>query len=46
MSKKIMENLYAPQWKTLSEARKRSKGAGIGLLLIKEFLDKIVVKYG
>ena len=40
MSKKIMENLFTPQMKTLSEARKKNKGAGIGLLLVKGFLEK------
>ena len=40
MSKEIMKNLFTPQLKTLSEARKRNKGAGIGLLLVKGFLEK------
>ena len=40
MSKEIMENLFTPQMKTLSEARKKNKGAGIGLLLVKGFLEK------
>ena len=40
MSKDIMENLFKPQMKTLSEARKKDKGAGIGLLLVKGFLEK------
>lgn len=40
MSKEIMENLFKPQMKTLSEARKKDKGAGIGLLLVKGFLEK------
>ncbi|MFO7721355.1 MAG: PAS domain-containing sensor histidine kinase [Gillisia sp.] len=40
MSKEIMANLFTPQMKTLSEARKKNKGAGIGLLLVKGFLDK------
>ncbi|MBW6497560.1 MAG: PAS domain-containing sensor histidine kinase [Bacteroidales bacterium] len=40
MTKKIMENLFKPQMKTLSEARKNNKGAGIGLLLVKGFLEK------
>jgi two-component system CheB/CheR fusion protein len=31
MSKEIMKNLFTPQMKTLSEARKDNKGAGIGL---------------
>jgi len=40
MSKKIMENIFTPQLKSLSEARKKNKGAGIGLLLVKGFLEK------
>ena len=40
MSKEIMESLFTPQMKALSEARKRNKGAGIGLLLVKGFLEK------
>lgn len=40
MSKEIMEKLFTPQMKTLSEARKKNKGAGIGLLLVKGFLEK------
>ena len=40
MSKEIMENLFKPQLKTLSEARKKNKGAGIGLLLVSGFLEK------
>lgn len=40
MSKEIMENLFTPQMKNLSEARKNNKGAGIGLLLVKGFLEK------
>jgi len=40
MSKEIMANLFTPQMKTLSEARKKNKGAGIGLLLVKGFLEK------
>lgn len=40
MSREIMENLFLPQMKTLSEARKNNKGAGIGLLLVKGFLEK------
>ena len=40
MSKEIMDNLFKPQMKTLSEARKKNKGAGIGLLLVKGFLEK------
>ena len=40
MSKEIIEKLFTPQMKTLSEARKKNKGAGIGLLLVKGFLEK------
>ena len=40
MSKEIMEKLFTPQMKTLSETRKKNKGAGIGLLLVKGFLEK------
>lgn len=40
MSKEILEKLFTPQIKTLSEARKENKGAGIGLLLVKGFLEK------
>lgn len=40
MSKEIMEKLFTPQMKTLSEIRKKGKGAGIGLLLVKGFLEK------
>ncbi len=40
MSKKIMGNLFKPRMETLLEARKKNKGAGIGLLLVKGFLEK------
>jgi two-component system CheB/CheR fusion protein len=40
MSKEIMAKLFTPQMKTLSETRKTDKGAGIGLLLVKGFLEK------
>lgn len=40
MSKEIMQKLFTPQMKTLSEKRKKNKGAGIGLLLVKGFLEK------
>jgi PAS domain S-box-containing protein len=40
MSKEIMEKLFTPQIKTLLETRKKNKGAGIGLLLVKGFLEK------
>lgn len=40
MSKEIQEKLFTPQIKMLSVARKENKGAGIGLLLVKGFLEK------
>ncbi|TDD99426.1 PAS domain-containing sensor histidine kinase [Flavobacterium cellulosilyticum] len=40
MSKEIVKQLFKPQIKTLSVARKENKGAGIGLLLVKGFLEK------
>ncbi len=40
MSKEIQKKLFTPQIKTLSEAREKNKGAGIGLLLVKGFLEK------
>ena len=40
MSREIIEKLFTPQMKTLSETRKKDKGAGIGLLLVKGFLEK------
>lgn len=40
MSKEIMEKLFAPQVKSLSKAVEENKGAGIGLLLVKGFLEK------
>lgn len=40
MSNKILEKLFKPQLKTLSNARKENKGAGIGLLLSKGFLER------
>lgn len=40
MSKEILKQLFKPQIKSLSVARKENKGAGIGLLLVKGFLEK------
>ena len=40
MSKEMQENLFTPQMEKLSNARKENKGAGIGLLLVKEFIEK------
>jgi two-component system CheB/CheR fusion protein len=35
-----VKKLFTPQMKSLSEARKENRGAGIGLLLVKGFLEK------
>ena len=40
MSRSVREKLFAPHLKALSSARKENKGAGIGLLLTKCFVDK------
>ncbi|HEY3370512.1 MAG TPA: PAS domain-containing sensor histidine kinase [Prolixibacteraceae bacterium] len=40
MSKEKQEMLFNPQMKTLSKARVEDKGAGIGLLLSKGFVEK------
>ncbi len=40
MSKEIQDKLFVPQLKSLSKAREDDKGAGIGLLLVKGFLEK------
>jgi two-component system CheB/CheR fusion protein len=40
MSKEILDQLFTPQTNVLSLARKENKGAGIGLLLVKGFLQK------
>ena len=40
MSKEMIAKLFTLQMKTLSETRKKDKGAGIGLLLVKGFLEK------
>lgn len=40
MSKEIKEKLFTPQMNTLSKTRKENKGAGIGLLLVKGFLER------
>jgi len=40
MSQSVREKLFAPQLKALSRARKEDKGAGIGLLITKGFVDK------
>ena len=40
MSKEVKAKLFSPQMISLSNARKENKGAGIGLLLVKGFLEK------
>ena len=40
MSKEIIEKLFVPQMSSLSKARAENKGAGIGLLLVKGFLER------
>jgi two-component system CheB/CheR fusion protein len=40
MSKEIQKNIFTPQIDSLSTERKGGKGAGIGLLLVKGFLEK------
>ena len=40
MLKEIMEKLFTQQMKILSETKKKDKGTGIGLLLVKGFLEK------
>ena len=40
MTKEIQEKLFTPQASSLSKARENDKGAGIGLLLVKGFLEK------
>ena len=40
ISEEEMAQIFSPQINSLSEARKENKGAGIGLLLVKEFLAK------
>ncbi|HSN60864.1 MAG TPA: PAS domain-containing sensor histidine kinase [Ferruginibacter sp.] len=40
MSKETVESLFIPQVKTLLKPREGNKGAGIGLLLVKSFLEK------
>ena len=40
MSKEILEKLFTPQLNALLKARENKKGAGIGLLLVKGFLEK------
>ena len=40
MSKEMQKNLFSPQMQILSKERIDNKGAGIGLLLVKGFLEK------
>lgn len=40
MTKEIQEKLFTPQANSLTKAREDDKGAGIGLLLVKGFLEK------
>lgn len=40
ISKEKMEKLFKPQLKALSQLRKENKGAGIGLLLVKGFVER------
>ncbi len=40
MSKEIQQKIFTPQIDFLTEARKHNKGAGIGLILVKGFLEK------
>jgi PAS domain S-box-containing protein len=40
MSKEIQSKLFSPQMDYLSEERKENKGAGLGLLLVKGFLER------
>jgi len=40
MSKEMQKKLFTPQINSLAIARKENKGAGIGLLLVKGFLEK------
>lgn len=40
MSKEIQEKLFTPEFNTLIKERNNNKGAGIGLLLVKGFLEK------
>lgn len=40
MSKEIQEKLFTPEFNSLIKERNHNKGAGIGLLLVKGFLEK------
>lgn len=46
MSKETIAKLFAPQVKALSKMVEENKGAGIGLLLVKGFLEKNNEKIG
>jgi two-component system CheB/CheR fusion protein len=41
MSKEIKNNLFSPQIKSLLKGVEENKGAGIGLLLVNGFIEKI-----
>lgn len=40
MSKQIQDTIFIPQMNSLTKARQDNKGAGIGLLLTKSFIEK------
>jgi two-component system CheB/CheR fusion protein len=40
MSKETIDKLFSPQLKALSKEREENQGAGIGLIIVKGFLDK------
>jgi PAS domain S-box-containing protein len=40
MSDEIVSKLFTPQINSLAKSRKKNKGAGIGLILVKGFLEK------
>lgn len=40
MTQQIQDKLFTPHLKTLSKSRKEDKGGGIGLLLVKGFVEK------
>ena len=40
MSKEMQKNLFIPQMKSLLNSRKENSGTGIGLLLVKGFIEK------
>ena len=40
MSKEILAKIFTPQLKNLTSLSKNNKGAGIGLILVKGFLER------